>query len=78
MPSNVKVTIENMDAKHMPFEDNTFDAVRIDYTLQHIPEPERAFAEVVRVLKPGGRLVCTEPDIQGWVLYATHPILVSV
>lgn len=41
-------------ATAMPFPDNTFDAIWTVWVMEHIPEPERAFNEMRRVLKPGG------------------------
>lgn len=43
-------------ATNLPFEDNTFDAVWTVWVLEHVPEPEQAFEEIARVLKPGGLL----------------------
>jgi ubiquinone/menaquinone biosynthesis C-methylase UbiE len=41
-------------ATEMPFADNTFDALWSVWVLEHIPNPEKALAEMRRVLKPGG------------------------
>lgn len=46
----------------LDFKDNTFDACRTDRTLQHLENPQKALTEMVRVLKPGGRIVVSEPD----------------
>jgi ubiquinone/menaquinone biosynthesis C-methylase UbiE len=46
----------------LPFEDASFDAVRIERTLQHLPEPMQASSELARVLRRGGRLAAFEPD----------------
>lgn len=48
----------------LPFEDASFDAVRVERTLQHLPDPAGAVAELVRVLRPGGRFAVLEPDWQ--------------
>jgi SAM-dependent methyltransferase len=45
------------DAHQLPFGDATFDAVVTFNTFEHLSDPERAAAEIRRVLKPGGRLV---------------------
>jgi ubiquinone/menaquinone biosynthesis C-methylase UbiE len=49
-------------AEALDFADSTFDASRIDRVLQHLDHPELAIAEMVRVTKPGGRVVALEPD----------------
>jgi SAM-dependent methyltransferase len=45
------------DAERIPYEDETFDLVVGHAVLHHIPDVPAAFAEVLRVLKPGGRFV---------------------
>src|SRR5262249_49111061 len=45
------------DAHHLPFADESFDAVVSFNTFEHLYDPDRATAEIFRVLKPGGRLV---------------------
>ena len=45
------------DAQRLPFDDNTFDCVCSMGVLHHVPDTEKAVAEVFRVLKPGGRLI---------------------
>ncbi|MGG5818794.1 methyltransferase domain-containing protein [Falsiroseomonas sp. HW251] len=46
----------------LPFADASFDAVRIERTLQHLPDPMGALAEIRRVLRFGGRIAALEPD----------------
>ena len=48
------------DAHALPFADATFDGCRADRTLQHLADPERALAEMVRVTRPGGRVVVVD------------------
>ncbi|MFC0433096.1 class I SAM-dependent methyltransferase [Kutzneria buriramensis] len=45
------------DAERIPYDDNTFDLVVGHAVLHHIPDVQAAMAEVLRVLKPGGRFV---------------------
>lgn len=44
------------DATDQPFQDDSFDAVNCYGALYLIPDPFTAFGEVLRVLRPGGRL----------------------
>jgi ubiquinone/menaquinone biosynthesis C-methylase UbiE len=50
------------DAAHLPFDDASFDACRIDRVLQHIEDPAQAIAEMVRVLRRGGVVVAFDND----------------
>jgi SAM-dependent methyltransferase len=43
-------------ATSMPFPDKSFDAIWTVWVMEHIPEPEKAFREMRRVVKPGGLL----------------------
>lgn len=49
------------DAYALPFADDSFDAVIAAEVLEHLPEDERAMAELFRVLRPGGLLAVTVP-----------------
>jgi SAM-dependent methyltransferase len=53
--------VVNGDALDLPFPDGTFDRIVISEVLEHIWDDERAIAELVRVLRPGGRLAVTVP-----------------
>jgi ubiquinone/menaquinone biosynthesis C-methylase UbiE len=45
------------DIQELDFADGEFDCVVANWMLYHVPDRPRAFAEIVRVLRPGGRLV---------------------
>src|SRR5262245_2529312 len=45
------------DAYALPFADGAFDIVSSRFAFHHLKEPARAFAEMVRVARPGGRIV---------------------
>jgi ubiquinone/menaquinone biosynthesis C-methylase UbiE len=54
------------DAETLPYDDATFDVVVGHAVIHHIPDVEQAFSEMLRVLKPGGRVViCGEPTRYG-------------
>jgi SAM-dependent methyltransferase len=54
------MTVEG-DALDLPFADGGFDRVVAAEILEHIPDDERAIAELVRVVRPGGTLAVTVP-----------------
>jgi SAM-dependent methyltransferase len=57
------------DANHLPFRNEMFTTVAMMHVLEHVSEPRRVFAEVHRVLKPGGYLFVDVP-----FLYQLHHI----
>jgi SAM-dependent methyltransferase len=64
------------DAMALPFADGSIDNLVMQDVLHHIPYPLRFFAEAQRVLRPGGRVVMTEPYISpaSRVIFAVgHP-----
>lgn len=56
------------DTERLPFPDACFDRVLCTEVLEHVPHPERAAAELVRVLKPDGVLAVSVPTpVTEWV-----------
>ncbi|NWF78026.1 MAG: class I SAM-dependent methyltransferase [Chloroflexi bacterium] len=47
-------------AEHLPFPDETFDAVVFTYLLRYVQDPNATIRELSRVLKPGGQLLSLE------------------
>jgi SAM-dependent methyltransferase len=60
-PAGATATAIRGDIYRLPFPDHVFDVVIASEILEHIPRDADAIAEVVRVLKPGGRLAVTVP-----------------
>jgi SAM-dependent methyltransferase len=56
----------------LPFEDNSFEAVLSLSVLEHVRDPFACAAEIVRVLKPGGKLICCVPFLQPLHGYPHH------
>jgi ubiquinone/menaquinone biosynthesis C-methylase UbiE len=59
---NFPITFEVGDAQALRFLDHTFDAVRTERMLMHVPNPEQALSEMARVLRPGGRMAVHDFD----------------
>jgi SAM-dependent methyltransferase len=59
---NLPVSYYQGDACHLDFLDGNFDGCRAERVLQHLDDPYLAVAEMVRVARPGARLVMAEPD----------------
>jgi ubiquinone/menaquinone biosynthesis C-methylase UbiE len=52
------------DAEELPFDDASFDLVNCRFLLEYLPAPERAVREMVRVCRPGGRVLLQDLDGQ--------------
>jgi ubiquinone/menaquinone biosynthesis C-methylase UbiE len=51
-----RIQCQKEDAKQLSFDAATFDAVISNSLLHHLAQPEKAIGEMVRVLRPGGRI----------------------
>jgi len=56
--NNIKFS--QADAQHLPFPDNTFDVITIAFGLRNVTDKDLALRSMLRVLKPGGRLLVLE------------------
>lgn len=66
------------NAYALPFDDASFDAVTCERVFQHLDHPERATAEIARVLRPGGRVVVTDTDWATAIIHPGEPEIVRV
>ena len=57
VPKNTAITFLEADALDLPFGDQMFDLVTIGYGLRNLVQFEAGLRELVRVLKPGGKLL---------------------
>lgn len=53
------------DAESLPFRDGTFDVALCLQLLEHTPYPEKVVGEIARVLRPGGYLFLSAPNMLG-------------
>jgi SAM-dependent methyltransferase len=65
------IELREGDCRALPFPDASFDAVLAATVLSHIPDSERALAEMVRVTRPGGRVAVF--DVDGDLTLFAHP-----
>lgn len=54
------------DITQLPFKDNSVDQIINIAVLEHVPNPQAVISEIHRVLKPGGKLLCEIPFMQGF------------
>lgn len=59
------------DATRLPFADDVFDAVTISFGLRNIQDTEAALREMLRVTRPGGRVVVCEFSRPTWAPFRT-------
>jgi SAM-dependent methyltransferase len=64
------VDIRVADARKMPFDADTFDRAFCHWVLLHVDGPEQVVAEMVRVVRPSGTVMCVEVD---WDTAIVHP-----
>ncbi|MGH7731856.1 MAG: class I SAM-dependent methyltransferase, partial [Candidatus Eiseniibacteriota bacterium] len=60
-PGDWKGGVQCQDVQRLTYPDDSFDLVTSTEVFEHVPDDGRAFAEVHRVLRPGGFLVFTVP-----------------
>lgn len=73
--THLPIIFRQGDLQQLPFANNTFDRCYADKTFQHLPDPRHALTELIRVTKPGGRLVIVDPDHDTHVLDTPYPEL---
>ncbi len=54
------IELKSGDSENLPFQDNFFDAVIVAFGVRNFENLERGLAEMLRVVKPGGRVVVLE------------------
>ena len=70
---DLAVEFEVGDAQALRFDDGAFDACRTERMLMHVPDAERAFAEMARVVCRGGRLSVFDFDWETQIVDSPYP-----
>ena len=52
-----RIALECVDAKALPYPDQSFDGVVSNSIIRHLPDPMAAFLEISRVIRPGGLIL---------------------
>jgi ubiquinone/menaquinone biosynthesis C-methylase UbiE len=72
------------DIQSLPFASGFLHSCKVDRTLQHVERPDAALSEIFRTVRPGGRVVCAEPDWGTFAIKASslgnaeHPVAQQV
>ena len=69
------VAFRQADIFALPFEDDSFDVVFSQTVLYHIPNPEKALAEIKRVLRPGGLVALRDAINASIIIWPDDPFI---
>ncbi len=56
------IVFQVADIEHLPYGDNSVDGIVFSAVIHHFPDPNLAFKEAYRVLKPGGKFIAFDPN----------------
>jgi 2-polyprenyl-3-methyl-5-hydroxy-6-metoxy-1,4-benzoquinol methylase len=62
------VLVGDVETMDLPFAANSFDLVLCGDVIEHLRDPERFLARMRPLLRPGGRLVLTTPNVANWAM----------
>jgi len=62
--------LDTGDARALPYSDGQFDLALCHWVLLHVANPAEVLQEMIRVVRPGGRVMCVEVD---WATLTIHP-----
>src|SRR5258708_6552811 len=55
------------DVQNLPFPDDSFTLITANMVVEHLADPRRVFAEIHRVLVPGGTFLFHTPNVSGYI-----------
>ena len=62
-PARPGLTLQQASVAGLPFADGSFDLVATYLMLEHVPDPESALREMIRVVRPGGSITIVCPNL---------------
>ncbi|NLC39128.1 MAG: demethylmenaquinone methyltransferase [Clostridia bacterium] len=68
-PLKDRIELVQGNAIALPFSDNSFDCATIGFALRNVPDLVKALQEMIRVVKPGGRVVSLELAKPSWPVF---------
>ncbi|MBN1781639.1 class I SAM-dependent methyltransferase [bacterium] len=63
--SGSDIRLISYDGRSLPFEDSSFDTAASLCMFEHLSDADRILTEMLRILKPGGRLIIMAPNMSG-------------
>lgn len=77
------ISLSQMDAQHLAFSDNSFDAVLVTFVFCSVPDPILGLQEIRRVLKPDGQVLFLEhvlpkSRLLAWLFNTLNPLIVAL
>lgn len=80
---NKKIDLLLMDAEQMDFANDTFDTVFTTCVFCSVPDPVKGLLEIMRVCKPGGKIVMiehvrSEKKVLGIIMDVLNPLVVNL
>ena len=72
---SANVSFQVGDMMYLPYENDVFDAVVGRGVLHHSPDFMKTMAEIRRVLRPGGKMIFSEPCNDSWIIQTARNIL---
>ena len=63
-----QVLVGDVETMQLPFPAQSFDVVLCGDVIEHLRDPERLLARVRPLIRPGGRLVLTTPNVANWAM----------
>lgn len=71
--NDLPLTFQQGSLYELTFADNFFDRCRADKTFQHLAHPQAALRELIRVTKPGGKIIIADPDHDSLIIDTPYP-----